>query len=336
MRRLFERKADREAEIYAEAQALLDEGLDRDFVLELYADEAPWLAELLDTSTTLSAAVETEQPSYFFEASLKAKFLAAGAAAAHEREAAMPAAGGSAGTLARARTVFAGVSVVIAALTFGLLTHGFVTANDAVPGDWNYSLKLANERLQYTLASGDRRVDVQLRQTEARVYELQRQAERGKVSAADIERLQREANELAQLARNHELDDKQKARLRDIGETSTAVLGDVRQRQAALEPKVQTTIRTVNDAMAAGGAVEELPPPTATPVTPTAEPTEPATPTPVPPTATPTEPAPTETPTPPPATATPTPTEPPPTETVEPTPTDEVTAEATSTATENP
>jgi len=154
---------------------------------------------------------------------------------------------------------------------------------------------------------------VQLRQTESRVYELQAQLSQGKISESSLDRLQREARELAELATKYQLDDVQKARLRTIGETSNAILSDVSERRVALQPKARDTIETVNHAVAAGtGApVTPLTPtaqaPSPTPadeatepagtetpepaVTPTPEPTD----TPAPPTEEPPSPSPTET-----------------------------------------
>jgi hypothetical protein len=138
MRLPFASRPDREAELFAEASALVDDGLDRDFVLALYPDDADWLAPLLETRRGVVESFDAEQPSYFFEASLKSKFLAAG------REAQAPV-GEPAAYLAmgRVRTVMASTGVVLAAAVMSVLTLGFVTADGAVPGDWNYSFKLA-------------------------------------------------------------------------------------------------------------------------------------------------------------------------------------------------
>ena len=57
IRQLFERKASYEAEVLAEAQALIDDGLDLDFVLDLFPDEADWLAPLLETTTGIAGAM---------------------------------------------------------------------------------------------------------------------------------------------------------------------------------------------------------------------------------------------------------------------------------------
>jgi hypothetical protein len=95
-------------------------------------------------------------------------------------------------------------------------------------------------------------VNVQLSHAEARVREIQVLSSSGSVSPNAIQKLQREAEELRQLAMTNELDEVQKARLRGLGESSVAVLGEVKTRQAELDPAVETTITVVNEAVAAG------------------------------------------------------------------------------------
>lgn len=286
--KLFERSPGIDAATYAEAQALVDDGLEPEFVLDLYPEDAAWLAPLLKTSAAFSAAAAANQPSYFFEATLKAKFLAAAAAQQAGVRATAPAVPGYApGPFHRFRTALAGAAVLGAAALMSILTLGLVTADKSVPGDWNYVFKRTNERLEYTLSRGNTKVDVQLKQTDARVYEIQQQVrDGGSVSTADLERLQHEADALAQAARQAPLDTQQKARLADLGERSVAVLGEVRQKQAALAPAVETTINTVSTAVAAGlgtGGVTPLGTPTAsatatTAATPTGSATSTATP----------------------------------------------------------
>ena len=165
--RLFDRKAGAEATVFAEAQALLDDGMAFDDVLDLFSAEASWLEPLLRTTTGMRQAVAAEQPSYYFEASLKQKFLAA--ARREDRTAPLPVlpAPSRAPISPRTglRTAFAGSAVAGVAAAIGALTLGFVTSDDAVPGDWNYAFKLANERLEYSLSRGDQRIDVQLGHT---------------------------------------------------------------------------------------------------------------------------------------------------------------------------
>jgi hypothetical protein len=271
IRRLFERKPGYEAQVLAEAQALIDDGLELDFVLGLFPEDAAWLEGMLETTAAIEQACAAESASYYFEASLKARFLAAANQPA-PAPVILPAPHYSG-----ARTAIASMGVVSAAAAVGVLALGFVTADDAVPGDWNYAFKLANERLEYTLSRGDGRVDVQLRQTEARVYELQRLANNGNVSVATLERLQREARALAELAKEQPLDDVQKARARSLAEQGSAVFTEARKQPDVDPAKVDAAAAAFNDAVATalGGPVKELPTPVATP---TAEPTATGTP----------------------------------------------------------
>jgi len=287
MKRLFDRQPGYDAALFAEAQALIDDGLDAEFVLALYPGEAEWLIPLLDTTGAIIDATRGEQPSYFFEASLKQRFLAA----AREQQA-RPAPApvplfGAAPSNSSLRTAFAGTAVAAAAAVVGVVTLGFVTAGQAVPGDWNYTFKLAHERLDYSLSSGGHRVDIQLGQTEARVQEIIQLSRGGTVSTGALENLEAEASQLADLARTNGLDDLQKARLRSIGEASVKVLNDVSQKQQDLNPAVESAITSVTEAVAAGlggvkPAITPTEAPTATPTateTPaaTADPTAPAT-----------------------------------------------------------
>jgi hypothetical protein len=253
-----------DAEIFAEARSLMDDGLDADFVLGLYPGDEDWLAPLLDTGAAITGVLADEQPSYYFEASLKAKFLAAA------REAAEPAVIAPA-PLAPLRTALAGFSVVGAAAAIGAVTLGFITAGNAVPGDWNYSFKLANERVQYTLSRGDDRISIQLHQSEARVRELRQTSSSGSVSTADVERLQHELTETAQLLSNQPIGTDQKARVKDLVETSTAALNDLKIKN----PSLATAIGTAENSVASVGAAAGIgtPTPLITPEpTPTASP----------------------------------------------------------------
>jgi hypothetical protein len=292
---MFDRKPDERSATFAEAQALVDDGLDLDFVLGIFPDDAEWLRDELQFTSELTEAFAFEPPSYYFEASLKSKFLAA----AREPVAQRPAT-----SLIPFKTAFASLGLTTAAMAAGVITLGFVTAGSAVPGDWNYSFKLANERLQYTLASGDDRVNIQLKQTEARVEEVQTLSARGELSANDLARLSSEAHAMADLARNQQLDDVQKARVTGIVATGKAVLNDARQKQPALDAPVSAAAAALGDAAVTALATPS-PSPSPTPSeTPSATPTGTATPS-ATATAT-TTPAPTATPS---ATATPAPTD---------------------------
>ncbi len=322
----FSHTPSREAAVYAEAQALLDSGMGFDDVVARFAGDSEWLRGMLSTGSEVKQSLSNEQPSFYFEASLKSKFLAAFAEVPEPRVA--PASG-----IVRLRGAVAGVAFVAFAGLLGVFSFGFVTADQSVPGDWNYTFKLANERLQYALARGDARVNVQINQTEARVYEIQQLSKSGGLSASDIQSLQRQAQELANAARQQPLDTLQKTRVAGIQQTSTAVLSDVKAKDTDLGSVVNNAIQTVNEAAyAAGVGSGPTTLPTLTP-TPTATATATAASTSTP-TSTPT-PKPVSTPTP---TATPSPTPvPSPSATADPSPspaaTETQTPQAKSTAT---
>lgn len=277
IRRLFERKAGSRAEILAEAQALIDDGLEPDFVLSLFPDDADWLAGMLRVTAAVTDAYAAEPASYYFEASLKAKFLARAAEPTTPAEPLfLPVPGYS-----PVRTAVASMAVLSGAAAVGVLALGFVTAGDAVPGDWNYAFKLANERLEYTLSRGDGRIDVQLRQAEARVYELQQLAARNDNLVASLESLQRELRAIADLAEKQGgLTDVQKARVKSLAEQSSTVISQARSRPDVDPEKVAAAAAAIDDAVSAAlGPVTPL----ATPEpTPTAAPSPTATPEPSP------------------------------------------------------
>ncbi len=285
MRTLLDRKPGYDARTFAEAQALIDDGLELDFVLGLYPGDAASLATMLGLTGALADTYAAEQPSYFFEASLKNRFLAAAREAAQPALAAptLPAAPAPA-PFARVRTAFAGASVVASAAAVGVLTLGFITAGDAAPGDWNYTFKRANERMEYALSRGDDRVNVQLKQAQARVYEIQKLSSRGDLSQGDLSRLEREARALAGQAQGHDLDEVTKAEIRGLETLSAAVLTEAATQNPALEPAVATAKKTVSDAVAASvgetGETSAVTPvtPVPTPVTPVATPEPTATP----------------------------------------------------------
>lgn len=271
MRFLFDSKPSIEAELFAEACSLVDDGLDADFVVGLYPDEAEWLGPMLGVTTGVVGAIATEQPSFFFEASLKSKFLAA----AREQQAPVvaPQSVGYA-PLSSARTALATTTVVLAAGVMGVLTLAFVTSDDAAPGDWNYSFKLAQERVEYSLARGDAKVDIQINHTEARIQEIQVRGENA--SAGDIERLRKELAELETLVRDKDPDAVQQAQIEALVKSATAVLSTVPEKQVSREvvKDAKDTVDNLMEAAGLGGA-SSLPTvePTPTP-TPTAEPSE--------------------------------------------------------------
>jgi hypothetical protein len=243
MMKLFDRKPDAAAAIFAEARALMDDGLDLAFVLDLFPEDADWLRERLAVTEMLTDAFATEPASFFFEASLKAKFLAA---AERPRTPAPVATSTRSGQVKTAVTT---VSLASAAAAAGVVTLGFITAGGAVPGDWNYGFKLAGERLQYALSRGDDRVNIQISQAETRVYEIKVLAKHGDVSTSDISRLQSEVQAIATLAQTKPLDDVQKARLQGVAQTSNVVLQDTKVKQPSLDEPVAAAGEAIHAAV---------------------------------------------------------------------------------------
>ncbi|MEO8541140.1 MAG: hypothetical protein ABI577_15465 [bacterium] len=261
IRQLFERKAGFQAELLAEAQSLVDDGLEVDFVLGLFPDDAPWLEGMLRLTDDIADVCAGEQPSYYFEASLKSQFLNAARTPKVVAPVVMPMP-----TYSPARTAVASMSVAGVAAAVGVLALGFVTAGNSVPGDWNYTFKLANERLEYTLSRGDGRVDIQLHQAENRVYELQKLNSRGDVSPAQIVRIQREIDDLKQTAQQSDLDEMQKARLEGIGRQGRSVVADISQKQPTLpQETVDAAAASFDDVVTLGtGGPKEIPTPSPT------------------------------------------------------------------------
>lgn len=223
-------------------------------------------------------------------------------------------------------------------------TLGFVTADSAVPGDWNYRLKTTQERVEYALARGDSKVDVQINQTQARVYEIQVLTKRGDISPHEIQKLEDEVAQLRIAVESRPTDDVQKQQLRALQDLSTVVLNAATEKNEAVKLAAASVLTAVTEAVAAGGGggtaavrepsvsptpvpvgvkdpvgttipIEEDPTTVAIPTLPTSAGAAPATLAPLPPTATPTSPpaTPTETATPETPTATTTPETPTPT-----------------------
>ena len=255
MMRLFDRTPRREQAVYAEAQALIDDGLDAAFVLDLYAEDATWLAPMLNTTGAIIDATEGQEASYYFEASLKERFLARAAA----RQTAEPEIRGVPEPGSRLRTSGAALAIAGMAAAIGVVAVGVVTSHDAVPGDWNYVFKQGKERTEYALSQGRGRVDVQLRSADARVQEIIELHTRDEVSEDSLDALRRQIREIGQLAHAQPLDDAQKAKLTSIRDAALPALAELKQRKPDLSPAIDDTITTVNDAYAAGvGAVKPV------------------------------------------------------------------------------
>lgn len=281
---MFSRRPGMRARIFAEAQSLIDDGLDREFVLELYADEEEWLAPLLASADLVIGAAARQEPSWYFEASLKQRFIEAGVRRARHASDEITIAPAPARSWSRASVGVAGGAVAAGAGVLAILALGFVTAEDAAPGDWNYVFKVGADRLDYRLSDGESRVTVQLQQTDRRIREIIELASAGSATEEDLNRLQDEATKVARIASQHPLDPQQQEQAIEVLDSASRVLADVAETNPALEEQARKTMQVVEEARAAagGGSVNPIvtpePTPTATP-TPTPTATATATPT---------------------------------------------------------
>ena len=243
--RLLERRASRQAWVYAEAQAMVDGGASVDEALAVFDREADWLGPLLEIGHVGGTALGEARPDPEFKETLREAFLTSA-----RRPSFVPMAETSLGWL---RTSFAAAAVATFVVGLGIITYGFVTADDSSPGDWNYTLKVTRGRIGDVFENGDGQVDVQIRQTEARVFEVQQAFERGSLLAVDLENLERDARDLAVLARDRGVDDSQRELLRVLFEEANAVLSQASEQQPELAPAVISTQKTVDDAVVATG-----------------------------------------------------------------------------------
>ena len=272
----FRRSPDPQAETFAEALALYEQGVEIVAILDRYPEDVQaWLKPLLSTGQIIGGALQAEEASYYFEGALKAKVLAAatpvigGPTADPLPE---PARFGQLGAAA------ASVAVLAVAAMLGVITFGFVTAGDSVPGEWNYGFKRATEQAQVRLARGDDRINVHIRQAEERIDEIQTLVARGDLSEGHIDSFRDELTDIREIAEEEPFDLLQQVKVKNISETAEVVLSDVSETEEELAPVAVEAIdeaRQVAAAVSGGGpAPIEKPDPVPTP-TPTPEPATP-------------------------------------------------------------
>ena len=275
----FRRTPDPRAETFAEALALFEEGQEIAAILERYPEEErEWLRPLLATGRIIGGAFEQEEASYYFEGALKAKVLAA----------AEPVIGGAPESALPAPPRFgqlgaalASMAVLVVAGMLGVITFGFVTAGDSVPGEWNYGFKRATEQAQVRFARGDERINVHIRQAQARIDEIQALAARGDLSQGHISSFTDEIEDIAELAEEEEFDSLQQAKVRSLSATAEVVLSETEEDLAPAAAEAIDQAQQVAAAVSGGSAtpVEEppkegapTPGPAASEPSPTAEP----------------------------------------------------------------
>ena len=278
----FRRTPDPQAETFAEALALYEEGMEIAAILERYPEEEQaWLQPLLSTGQIIGGAFHAEEASYYFEASLKAKVLAAAEPVIGGEPAEALPAPPRFGQLGAA---FASVAVLVVAGMLGVISFGFITADESVPGEWNYGFKRATEQAQVRFATGDDRINVRIRLAQERIDEIQALASRGSLSEGHIDSFTDELDDIRELAEEENFDALQQAKVKSLSETAEVVLADVGETEEELAPAAAEAIDHAQQVAAAvsGGPVTPIKDKPEPEVTPTAGETPAATPTPEP------------------------------------------------------
>lgn len=129
-------------------------------------------------------------------------------------------------------------SMAAVAVFLGAGTYTVASADDSLPGDWQYPVKLQTERVRLALTfSDDARRDVRLDIAEERAEEIEQLAERGRrITPGVIDRLVDQTAPLVEAAEKGELDTGEAARLREIAQRQKQVLAQV---AGAVEPETQ-------------------------------------------------------------------------------------------------
>ena len=261
--KFFRRTPDPQAEIFAEALALYEEGMEIAAILERYTGEVQdWLKPLLSTGQIIGGAFEAEEASYYFEGALKAKVLAA----------AQPVIGGAPEPPLPAPPRFgqlgaalASVAVLVVAGMLGVITFGFVTAEESVPGEWNYGFKRATEQAQVRFASGDERINVRISIAQERIDEIQTLVLRGDLSEGHIDSFTSELDDIRELAEEESFDSLQQAKVRSLSETAEVVLSETEEELASEAEEAIEYAAEVAAAVSTDTKVKPLDEPTATP-----------------------------------------------------------------------
>lgn len=145
-------------------------------------------------------------------------------------------------------TRFGALATAGAALVMflGLSTYTVASANSALPGDWQYGVKLQAERVRLTFAlSEDAKRDVRIDIAEERVKEIQAMAARGRIIGPGVlERLHEQTAPLAQAVTEGDLNVEDLERVQAVTEKTRDVL-------AAAAPRVAPEAQQQLDAVSA-------------------------------------------------------------------------------------
>ncbi len=259
--RLLDRAPGYDAATFAEAQALVDDGLSSELVLAIFAADAAWLRPLLLTGHGLVQAASRQAPRYAFETSLRRKFLQAAVERTAPNRQPVPVANRASAGM---RVAMASSAAAVGAIAAGVLALAVLTS-DATAPDIESSLRNADQQVQEVI---DRSFS-------------------GDVTEEDLQHLEEDIDRLSRAALSNNLDEDQRARAREVVIEAVKTLQQVGEKRPELNPAVAAASEKVKESAQAAGigpvVVEPLeePSPTATsePASPTATPPSDATPT---------------------------------------------------------
>lgn len=162
-----------------------------------------------------------------FRASARARYLIAARAmhARKQQRRAAPRLGAFGETL----WGFAGAGAAAALLFVAFSIYTVATASSALPGDWQYPVKLQTERVHLALTFGDNaKRSVKLDIAEERSHEIDRLAHNGEtIGSQELARLVKQTQPLVEDVSSGEWDANDLTRLQSIAETQKVVLQDV-------------------------------------------------------------------------------------------------------------
>ena len=208
---------------------------------------------LIATGQTIAEATDVE-PSPSFFAAARVRFLLAAQRLRQE----------AAGKPAPRRVPLfgspmraVGALAAAAALFFGFSTYTVATADAALPGDWQYPVKLQTERVRLALAFSDgQRQDVKLDIAEERIHEIEQLASKGKIiGPGELDRLVDQTQPLVEDAADQKLNAEDAARLQQVTTRSVRVLEST---DTQVDPDAQEQLAEAKSVSATGVSVTSV------------------------------------------------------------------------------
>ncbi len=209
---------------------------------------------LVATGQRLQEAMDVEPSPAFFAAArirflMAAQLLKMGRAAAQRQPYRVPMFGSP------FRALASGMAALV--IFLGFSTYTLASASAALPGDWQYPIKLQTERVRVALAFSDEaKRDVKLDIAEERVSELQQLTKRGKIIGPGVlDRLVEQTQPLIDDAKDGGWLPEEAARLELVSEKQQEVL---QQASARIAPDAQDRLADVADVSKSAQEVSKL------------------------------------------------------------------------------